>query len=143
VVILLGLVAATLAGLSGSFLLASLSGKGRAAMLVTALTAVTGYADSRGFVHAAHVWSQGQVVWREVALSGLGFLVGVVAYWAVVRFAGELGVHSAFLQTLGWFAVTIAAVAVAEGGAFRWQPVDIVTAGVVVSGLGLLLYRTA
>jgi len=78
VVILLGLVAATLAGLSGSFLLASLSGKGRAAMLVTALSAVTGYADSRGFVHAAHVWSQGQVVWREVALSGLGFLVGVV-----------------------------------------------------------------
>jgi hypothetical protein len=110
--------------------------------MISVFTVITGYADSRGFVHAARVWSDGQVVWREVALSGLGFFVGVVAYWVVVRYANQLGVQSALLQTMGWFAVTIFAVALSDIGNVRWQLFDTATAGVVVAGLGLLLYRT-
>src|SRR4029077_3547817 len=64
-----------------SFLAGSAWDRGQAVAMVTLFTVITGYADSRGFVHAARVWSDGQVVWREVAISGLGFLVGVVAYW--------------------------------------------------------------
>jgi hypothetical protein len=130
-------------GLDLSFVAGSAWGRGQAVVLVSFFTVLTGYADSRGFVHAARVWDGGQVIWREVAMSGLGFLIGVVAYWIVVRFAGQLGVRSALLQTIGWFAVTVFAVALTDAGQHRWQMLDTATAAVVVSGLGVLLYRTA
>ena len=85
----------------------------------------------------------GALTLRTVLFIADGFFFGVVAYWIVVRFAGQLGVRSALLQTMGWFAITIFAVALTEGGQHRWQPVDVATAAVVVSGLGILLYRTA
>ena len=117
----LWLALASLVGADVAFLAGSEWGRGQAVALVSAFTILTGYADSRGFVHAARVWDGGQIVWREVALSGLGFLLGVVAYWIVVRFAGELGIRSALLQTMGWFAVTIFAVALTQAGQQRWQ----------------------
>ena len=126
-----------------AFVTGSAWGRGQAVALVSVFTVVTGYADSRGFVHAARIWSGGELLWREVALSGLGFLVGVVAYWIVVRFAEQLGVRSAMLQTMGWFAVTIFAVALTDAGQHTWSLLDGATAVVVLSGLGLLLYRTA
>jgi len=125
-----------------SFLAGTAWDRGQAVAMVSLFTVITGYADSRGFIHAARVWADGEIVWREVALSGLGFLVGVVAYWIVVRYASQLGVQSALLQTMGWFAITILAVALTDAGQLRWQPLDFATAGVVVAGLGLLLYRT-
>lgn len=138
----LWLALASIFSINLSFLAGSAWDRGQAVAMVTVFTVITGYADSRGFVHAARVWSDGQVVWREVALSGLGFLVGVIAYWIVVRYASQLGVQSALLQTMGWFAVTIFAVALTDIGHIRWQLLDTATAGVVVAGLGLLLYRT-
>ena len=126
-----------------AFVTGSAWGRGQAVALVSVFTVITGYADSRGFVHASKVWAGSNLVWREVALSGVAFLIGVVAYWIVVRFAGELGVRSALLQTMGWFAVTIFAVALTDAGQHAWNLLDMATAGVVVSGLGLLLYRTA
>jgi len=125
-----------------SFLAGTAWDRGQAVAMVSLFTVITGYADSRGFVHASRIWVDGQLVWREVALSGLGFLVGVVAYWIVVRFAAQLGVQSALLQTMGWFAVTIFAVALTDAGQMRWQVLDVATAGVVIGGLGLLMYRT-
>ena len=126
-----------------AFVTGSAWGRGQSVALVSVFTVITGYADSRGFVHAAKVWAGGNLVWREVALSGAAFFVGVIAYWIVVRFAGELGVRSALLQTMGWFAVTIFAVALTDAGQHAWNLLDVATAAVVVSGLGLLLYRTA
>ena len=139
----LGLALPTVLGLDLTFLAGSTWGQGRAVTLFVALTALTGFADSQGFVHAARVWDAGELVWREAVFSGVAFFVGVVAYWAVVRFVSELGVRSAVLQTMGWFAVTIAAVVITDAGGHRWEPLDTVTALVVVAGLGLLMYRTA
>ena len=84
-----------------------------------------------------------ELVVREALLSGLAFFIGVAAYLFVVRFVAELGVKSAVLQTMGWFAVTIAAVVVTEASYQRWTLLDTTTAILVVSGLGLLLYRTS
>src|SRR3954454_15233326 len=67
-----------------AFVTGSAWGRGQAAALVSVFTVITGYADSRGFVHAARIWSGGDLVWREVALSSLGFVLGVVTYWIVV-----------------------------------------------------------
>ena len=129
-------------GLDLTYVAGSAWGQGRAVTLFVAFTALTGFADSQGFVHASKVWDGGNLVAREVLFSGLAFLVGVVAYWIVVRFVSELGVRSAVLQTMGWFAVTIAAVVLTDAGGHRWELLDSATAVVVVSGLGLLLYRT-
>jgi hypothetical protein len=129
-------------GLDLTFVAGSAWGQARAVTLFVALTALTGYADSQGFVHASRIWDGGTVVWREALLSGIAFFVGVVAYWMVVRFVAELGVRSAVLQTMGWFAVTIAAVVLTDPGHHRWALLDTATAAVVVGGLGLLLYRT-
>jgi hypothetical protein len=140
----LWLALSSVVGLDLAFLAGSAWGRGRAVALVVAFTALTGYADSQGFVHASRIWgTSGQVLRREMVLSGLAFVVGIGAYWIVIRFATELGVGSAVLQTMGWFAVTIAAVVLTEGGQQRWDLLDTATAAVVVSGLGLLLYRTA
>ena len=138
----LGLALPTVLGLDLAYVAGSTVGQGAAVTLFIALTAVTGFADSQGFVHASRIWDDGRWVWREAWMSGVAFAVGVVSYWVVVRFIAELGVRSAAVQTMGWFAVTIAAVAVTEGG-HKWEPLDIATAVVVVAGLGLLLYRTA
>jgi hypothetical protein len=132
----------TVLGLDLAFVAGSLWGQGRAVAMFVALTALTGYADSQGFVHASRVWDNGQLVWSEMLQSGAAFMIGVVAYWAVVRMVADLGVRSATVQTMGWFAVTIAAVVLTDVGKQRWELVDTMTALVVVAGLGLLMFRT-
>ena len=139
----LAIAVSSVLGIDLAFLAGAAWGRGRTVALLVVFTVLTGYADSQGFVHAAKVWDGSQVAWRHVLLSAAGFAVGVVAYWIVVRFAGQLGVRSASLQTMGWFAVTIAAVVLTDPGHHRWQLVDTATAAVVVGGLGLLLYRTS
>jgi hypothetical protein len=138
-----GLALPAVLGLDLTFVTASAWGQARAVTLFIALTALTGYADSQGFVHASRVWDGSHLVWREAIVSGLAFMLGVVAYLLVVRFVAELGVRSAVLQTMGWFAVTIAAVVITDSTYERWTLLDTTTAVVVVAGLGLLLYRTA
>ncbi|HEX4822427.1 MAG TPA: hypothetical protein VFV00_19620 [Acidimicrobiales bacterium] len=138
----LGVALPTVLGLDLAYVAGSTVGQGAAVTLFIALTAVTGFADSQGFVHASRIWDEGRWVWREAWFSGAAFAVGVVSYWVVVRFIAELGVRSAAVQTMGWFAVTIAAVALTEGG-HKWEPLDIATAIVVAAGLALLLYRTS
>jgi hypothetical protein len=132
----------TVLSLDLTFVAGSAWGQGRVIAVFVALTALTGFADSQGFIHASRIWEDGQVIWREVLQSGVSFMIGVVAYWAVVRIVAELGVKSAVIQTMGWFAVTIAAVVLTDSGGHRWQLLDTATAAVVVAGLGLLLYRT-
>ena len=136
----LGVAVPSILGLDLAYVAGSPFGSGAAVTLFVALTALTGFADSQGFVHASRIWDGSRFMWREAWMSGLAFTVGVVAYWAVVRFVAELGVRSAVIQTMGWFAVTIAAVALTDGGQ-RWEAIDIATALVVIAGLGFLLYR--
>src|SRR4051794_14069786 len=87
----LGFALPSILGLDLAFLAGSTVGRGTAVTLFVAFTALTGYADSQGFVHAARIWDGGHLVVREVVVSGLAFFVGVVAYWVVVRFISELG----------------------------------------------------
>src|SRR5688500_1488233 len=79
-----GMAVPAVLALDVTFVTASAWGQARAVTLFVALTALTGYADSQGFVHASRVWDGGQLVWREALLSGLSFFIGVVAYLIVV-----------------------------------------------------------
>jgi len=109
------------------------------------LTLISGLGDSYGFVHATGAWRGGALVGSELARSAIGFVVGIMSYWLVVRYLGALGVRSVTLQTLGWFAVTIVGVAVVSGDIARWSPVNKVVGVAVVAGVGWLLVaaRTA
>jgi len=50
----------------------------RLLVAIVGLTVLSGVADSQGFLHAARVWRDGQLVLAEMAKSALGFGVGIV-----------------------------------------------------------------
>lgn len=112
------------------------------ALLVLALCLASGVADSLGFIHASRIWQDDRLVWTEFASSALGFALGIGMYWISLRFMARLGIVSADVQTIVWFAVTIAGVALMSGQFSRWPiPDQIVAAGVAV-GMAWLLVRS-
>jgi hypothetical protein len=103
------------------------------------LTLASGIGDSYGFIHATQAWNGGTLIGSELARSALGFAIGIGTYWLVVRYLQALGVQSATIQTLGWFAVTIVGVALVSGDVARWSPVNKAIGVAVVAGVGWLL----
>jgi hypothetical protein len=111
-------------------------------VLVVALTILSGFADSRGFVYASSVWENGQLVWDALIKSALGFSVGILMYWIALRYLPRLEVAaSTEMQTLGWFCVTIVGVALSSGQFVNWAPLDKLVGIGIIAGLGWLLFR--
>lgn len=111
-------------------------------LIVIVLTALSAFADSQGFVHASRIWQDDALVWTEVAKSALGFSIGIISFWLVLRYMIRIGIVSAEMQTLGWFTITIIGVALISGDAFRWQTIDKVIAFLVILGIAWLLFHT-
>ena len=109
---------------------------------IVALTLLSGYTDSLGFVHSARVWANGEFVWGEAARSGLGYALGSVTYWWAIKYLNEFGIVSPEIQTLGWFVVTIAGVALLSGDFFHWPLADRGVALGILLGLGWLVVRS-
>ena len=103
------------------------------------LTLASGIGDSYGFVHASQAWNGGTLIGSELARSAVGFAVGIGTYWLVVRYLEALGLQSATIQTLGWFAVTIVGVALVSGDIARWSAINKAVGVAVVAGVGWLL----
>jgi hypothetical protein len=114
----------------------------RLLVVIVALTVLSGLADSQGFLHAARIWRDGQLVRAELAKSAAGFGAGIVMYWLAIRFLQRFGVMSAETQTILWFGITIAAVAIFGGTSLRWASIDRSVAVLVLAGIGWLLVRT-
>lgn len=112
-------------------------------LLLVGITLVSGLGDAQGFIHAARMWQDGRIVWRELLASALGFWVGIGSYWISVRYLVRAGVLSPEVQTLIWFGVTILGVAIVNGRFLGWRAIDQVVAAGVLSGLGWLVLRTA
>ena len=110
-------------------------------LIVFVLTILSGFADSQGFIHASRIWQDDQLVWAEMAKSALGFSIGIISFWLVLRYMIQIGIVSAEMQTLGWFTITIIGVALASGEAFRWQTIDKIVAFLVVLGIAWLLFH--
>jgi hypothetical protein len=111
--------------------------------IVIALTILSGIGDSQGFLHAARVWRDGELMWDEVVKSALGFAFGIVMYWIAIRYFQESGVTMAETQTIVWFAITIVGVAVLSGAFVRWRIADQLIAITTLGGIGWLMFRTA
>jgi hypothetical protein len=109
--------------------------------LIIGLTLLSGFADSRGFLHAAKIWEGQNVIWSEVIKSALGFGGGIILYWLVLKYL-VTQVSAPEMQTIIWFGVTIVGVAVASGKFVQWRPTEQLVALGVVLGISWLLVRT-
>ncbi len=110
-------------------------------VLIVGLTLLSGFADSQGFLHAAHIWEGKKAVWSELAKSALGFGGGIILYWIALKYLAA-HVTAPEMQTIIWFGVTIVGVAVASGKFAYWQRADQLVAVGVVLGISWLLVRT-
>jgi hypothetical protein len=109
---------------------------------VTLLTVLAGFADAQGFLHASRIWDSGRLDLGEVLKSGLAFAFAIAMYWGAVWYFRALGVASAEVQAVCWFAITMVGVAALSGKLFQWRPIDQVVALAVLSGIGFLIVRT-
>ena len=111
-------------------------------LLILALLALSGFADSLGFFYASKIWQGGLFSWSYLARSALGWAVGISLYIVALRPMSAAGVTSAEMQTAVWFAMTIIGVVVFSGRFFAWQWLEQTIAVLVVVALGWLLVRT-
>jgi hypothetical protein len=110
-------------------------------LVVLVLTVMSGVCDSLGFTHAAAIWKDDQVQWKEVALSARGFAAGIAIYWCTIRYFLALGVVAAELQTLIWFASILIGVACLSGRFPYWRTIDQLVAMLILLGISWLLVR--
>ncbi|MCL4867473.1 MAG: hypothetical protein KJ063_00760 [Anaerolineae bacterium] len=114
----------------------------RLGMWIVGLTLLSGVGDAFGFLHAAAMWQEGRLIWREFGLSAFGFAFGITAFWLAVRFMKQVGIVAPEIQTLIWFAVTMIGVALASGKFFHWPWREQIVAITVLGGIGWLLVHT-
>jgi len=111
------------------------------AFIALTLTVISALCDSQGFTHAAAIWKNDQIQWKEVALAVCGFASGILIYCYTIRYFLQLGVVSAELQALLWFGTAIIGVALFSGHFLRWQTTEQGVAIFVLIGIGWLLAR--
>jgi hypothetical protein len=110
--------------------------------VILLLTVLSGYADSRGFLHAANIWVAGALDWGELGKSALGFAIGISLYWLALRFLPYAGIAaSPEMQTLGWFIVTITGVAISSGEFAKWPLLDQAVGVGILVGMGWLFFQ--
>jgi hypothetical protein len=109
--------------------------------LAVGLTIASGTGDAFGLIHAAKAWKADRLIWGEVGLALAGFAVGIASYFFVIRYLTRLDIRAPEVQTLGWFAVTISAVAISQRTWLTWSGFDRVVAVIAVAALGWLISR--
>ena len=110
-------------------------------VLVVVLTLLSAFCDSIGLLYASRIWREDGLQWRELRLSALGFLAGVMFYWTAIRYLNQTGIVAPELQALLWFGTAAIGVALLSGQFFSWHPVDQSVAIAVLVGIGWLLWR--
>ncbi|MGE0682916.1 MAG: hypothetical protein AB7P69_18680 [Candidatus Binatia bacterium] len=113
----------------------------KVALIALTLTAISALCDSQGFTHAAAIWKDDRIQWKEVALAVSGFVLGIAIYCYTIRYFLALGVVSAELQALIWFATAMVGVALFSGQFLRWPATEQGVAIFVLIGIGWLLVR--
>jgi len=118
------------------------AGMNKTYLIILVLMALSGFADSLGFLYASKVWQKDTLSWVALGKSILGFGVGISLYVVSLRFMGRAGIESAEIQTAVWFAMTIIGVVLINGKFFEWPRLEQAVAALVLAGLGWLMVRT-
>jgi len=111
--------------------------------LILLFTALSGFGDAEGFIHAGKVWQDGRFVWSEAFKCIAGFQFGMLMYWLALWRLSSHGIVAVEIQTLFWFGATIIGVALLSGRILRWPVIDQSVAAAVLTGIGWLLCRGA
>ncbi len=114
----------------------------KSALVIAALlvvTALSAFLDAKGFVYAAQSWRSGSLVTSTAVLSLVYFIGGVTLYIVSIGFQQKLGVHSAAIQSIFWFAMTVVGVALMDGTIAHWSLAQRAVAVGVTIGIGWLL----
>jgi hypothetical protein len=112
-------------------------------MLVFALIVLSACADSIGFIHAAKIWQKDTISWINFGVSTAAWGAGIMLYVVSLRYMTRLGITSAEIHTLVWFAMTIIGVMLFSGRFLSWPRLEQGVATLLLVGLGWLLVRTA
>jgi len=112
-------------------------------ILIITFILLSGIGDALGFIHSGKVWQGNQFMWREAIKSGLGFQLGVIAFWFALRHLQTVGVVAPETQTVLWFGATIIGVALMSGRFVNWHTLDQIVAIAVLAGIGWLMFRTS
>lgn len=106
--------------------------------LFVAITVLSGLCDAYGFSQAALIWSEGGFSTSAAVKSGIGFIVGIALFWLALRFLGQLGITSATIGALAWFAITAVGTAVLSGDFRNWDGLTwglAITSMIAIAGL--------
>ena len=103
------------------------------------LTALSAFFDAKGFVYSAQAWRDGALIPATAFRAVVFFLGGVSVYISTIGLQQRLGVHSAALQTLFWFAMTIIGIALLDGTIAGWSVAQKAVGTAVTIGIGWLL----
>lgn len=118
----------------------------KSAVIVIALfvaTALSAYFDAKGFVYASQSWKNGSLIASTSLLSLVNFTAGVTIYIVSIGFQQRLGVQSAAVQSIFWFAMTVIGIALLDGTISQWTLTQRMVGVVVSAGIGWLLVSTA
>ena len=115
----------------------------RLPVLIIGLTIAAGVFDAFAFTYSAGMWQGGRLVWEQASRAAASFALGIILYWAAVRYLSEAGIVQPEIQTLIWFAVTVIGVTVLGGRFLHWPLLDQIVAANVLVSLGWLISRTS
>jgi hypothetical protein len=115
----------------------------KSVILIAVFTALAGFGDAKGFIHASRVWQDGSFIWLEAWKCTAAFMFGMLMYWLALWKLSGHGVVAVEIQTLFWFVATIVGVALLSGRIASWPFLDQAVAVCILSGIGWLLYRGA
>ena len=110
-------------------------------LIIIILTVLTGLGDAKGFYHASRAWDNNNFILNELIKSALGFLIGISAYWMLIKYLQQYKIITPELQTIGWFGVTIIGVALLSGKFFNWSIIDQILAITAILCIALLIIR--
>lgn len=112
-------------------------------LALIAMTAASAFFDAKGFVYASQAWRDGTLVPATALLSLVNFVGGVTLYVLSIGFSQRLGVQSAAVQSIFWFAMTVVGIALMDGTIAQWTTVQRTVGAIVTIGIGWLLVSTS
>jgi hypothetical protein len=107
------------------------------------VTALSAFFDAKGFVYAAQAWRSGSLNAVLALYSLVYFIGGVTLYIASIGFQQSLGVQSAAVQSIFWFAMTVLGVALMDGSIVQWSIAERVVGVAVAVGIAWLLVKSS
>jgi hypothetical protein len=108
---------------------------------IVLLAMLAGFGDAFGFSRAPHVWAEHGLSVPALAQTLFGFLVGAVAYLALVRLLLASDIRTPEVQAMIWLAACSVGVGAASGRAYHWPATDKVVGALVIAGIAWLAVR--